>query len=257
MSCDDVSDLLEEYALDVLDEDDVAAVEAHLASCDACRALVAEYREILTGFPDALALASPVRLSDTLKQHLLRPIGADVAEREGMSPTKSRGRATLRRVLVLAAAVLFVLSVAATAALSLALDHERRLNDRFGGLLDQREVVIEVIDGRGTERAFLRSQDERLDAYGKLFTNPRLRQVVVMTGRLPKVGDDEAYRVWLTRAGTTSAAGILKVNRKGFGLLVFKESGPGPRYDAVRIVRQRADAKSPRGKTLLAWARES
>jgi hypothetical protein len=257
MRCDDVRNLLEEYALGILDEDDLAAVEAHLAWCDACRALAAEYRELLTGLPDALALASPVRLPDVLKQHLLRAIGADIAERERVSPPRSRGRATLRRVLVLAAAVVLVLSVAATAALSLALDRERRLNNRFAGLLDQREVVIEVIDGRGTERAFLRSQDESLDAYGKLFTNPRLRQVVVMTGRLPKVGDDEVYRVWLTGAGTTSAAGVLKVNQKGFGLLVFKASGPGPRYDAARIVRQRADATMPRGETVLAWDGQS
>ena len=53
MRCDDVRELLEAYALDVLDADERALVEAHLASCADCRALVARYEEVLPRRPPA------------------------------------------------------------------------------------------------------------------------------------------------------------------------------------------------------------
>jgi anti-sigma-K factor RskA len=259
MSCDDVRELLEGYALGVLDPDEENRVEAHLASCADCRRLVARYREILAGFPEALALASPLQLPDTIKERLLTMLEGETAEAHAKPLPRTaawRPGGRRRRLLVLAAASLLALSVAATAALGLALDRERELKDRFAGLLDQRELVLEVVDGRGTERAFLRPADRGSTSYGKLFTNPELRHVVVLVGRLPKPPDDTQYAVWLTRDGETTRRGALQVNEKGFGLLVFDAPRAGPRYDAARVVLQQAGARTPRGETVLRWTRE-
>ena len=45
MTHDEVADLLGAYALDAVDADERAAIEAHLATCARCRAEVAEHRE--------------------------------------------------------------------------------------------------------------------------------------------------------------------------------------------------------------------
>lgn len=45
MTHDDLQELLGAYALDAVDEDEAAAVEAHLADCPRCRAEVADLRE--------------------------------------------------------------------------------------------------------------------------------------------------------------------------------------------------------------------
>jgi len=161
----------------------------------------------------------------------------------------------MRRLLVLAGSFVLVLALASTAALSFALDHERQLKERFARPLDQREIVLEVVDGRGTERAVLRPPNDRSTAYGKLFTNPRLHDVVVMSGRLPKPREDERYRVLVTRRGVTGSPGILTVNEKGFRLLVFEAGRPGLRYEAVRVTLDPAGAPPGRGRTVLSWTR--
>jgi hypothetical protein len=258
VTCDQARELLEAYALGALEPGERARVEEHLSSCEDCAALVAEYSEVLAGLPDALALASRLQLPEAIKQRLVARIeaGATGPARPQSSPAPGRSRRRgVRRLLVFAGAAVFALALASTAALSFALDHERQLKERFAGLLDQREVVLDVVDGRGTERAFLRSPIEGSTAYGKLFTNPRSRDVVVMTGRLPKPGEGERYRVLLTTGATTRSPGTLQVNSKGFGLLVFEAPGPGPSYDAVRIVRERKGARPGQGETILSWTR--
>jgi anti-sigma-K factor RskA len=259
VSCDEIRELLEGYALGMLDADERWRVDAHLASCAECRGLAARYAEVLAGLPDALALASPLRLPEAIKQRLLATIEAGATEppaQPARTPSWRGPRAATRRLLVLVGAVALVLALAATAALSFALDRERQLKERFAGLLDQREIVLEVVDGRGTERAFLRSADESSAAYGKLFTNPRLRDVVVMAARLPKTEEGQKYRVLLTSSGVTRSPGVLKLNAKGFGLLVFEAGRAGPSYDAIRIVREPVGARPERGKTILSWRRE-
>lgn len=257
MSCEHVRELLEAYALGTLDQDEKARVESHLSSCANCRARVAEYTEILARLPDALALASPLQLPLTMKQRLLTAIEAGKAEpaADPRSATVRRSPRRATRLLVLAGALALFLALASTAALSFALDRERQLNERFAGLLDQREMVLEIVDGRGTERLSLRSSD-RSSSYGKLFTNPRLPDVVIMAGRLPPAEEGERYRVLLTSGGVTRSPGILSVNAKGFGLLVFESGRAGPRYDSVRIVRERAGARPGGGETVLTWTGE-
>jgi hypothetical protein len=261
MSHDDVRELLEEYALGLLDPDQSARVEEHLTTCADCRALAAHYAEVLAGLPGALAIASPLQLPETIKQRLLAELQAVTAEPpkpDAARPAlRRRPRPTMRRLLVLAGSLALGLALASTAALSFALDHERQLKERFAGLLDQREIVLEVVDGRGTERAILRSPDQRSSAYGKLFTNPRLRDVVIMAGRLPKPEQDERYRVLVTNRGSTRSPGILSVNASGFGLLVYDARRPGPRYDAIRITLERPRARPGQGKTILSWTRGS
>lgn len=260
MSCDEVRELLEAYALDALEPDERARVEAHLSTCAECRAVAAGYAESLARLPEALALASPLRLPPKLKERLLHAIetgASELHEEPGPAAAARRPRhVRVRRLLVLVGAVALVGALTATAALSLALDRERNLTQRFAGLLDQREVVLEVVDGRETQRAFLRATDDSSTSYGKLFTNPELRDVVIMAGRLPKPPAGKTYHVWLTGAGETISPGVLKVNEKGFGLLVFKAERPGPRYDAARVVLQPARAKPPGAAPVLAWTRK-
>jgi anti-sigma-K factor RskA len=260
MSCDDVRELLEGYALGALEPEELARVEAHLSTCADCRAVAAAYGESLARLPEALTLASPLRLPPKLKDRLLRAIETGAADARDEAPPaalpRNRRYLRVRRLLVVVGAMALAGALTATAALSLALDRERELTQRFAGLLDQREVVLEVVDGRETERAFLRATDETSRSYGKLFTNSELRDVVVMAGRLPKPSAGTTYRVWLSRDHEMTSPGVLKVNDKGFGLLVFKAKRPGLRYDAARVVLQPAGSATPGAALVLTWTRD-
>jgi hypothetical protein len=254
VSCEPIRELLEPYTLGLLDEQERTAVETHLAECADCRKLLADYEAALAGLPDALALASPLPLPPSLKDRLLRAIGAGAEQELAPGPVVSarpqRRLRALRRTLLVVGATVLVLAVAATAALSVALDRERTLRERFAGLYDDQEIVLEVVDGQSTKRTLLRPHAPGSRAYGKLFANPAHREVVVMAARLPDPGG-QAYRIWLTEGGRTFSPGALRVNELGFGLLVFEAQRQGPRYDAVRVVLQSPDARTPAGVSVL------
>jgi Putative zinc-finger len=245
VTCDQTRELLEAYALGVLDGTERARVEEHLSSCESCSAVVARYSEVLAGLPDALALASRLQLPGAIKQRLLARIKAGATVPAEPSPSAAPGqsrRRRVRRLLVLAGAV--VLALASTAALSFALDHERQLKERFAGLLDQREVVLDVVDGRGTERAFLRSPVEGSTAYGKLFTNPGFARCrghdrpATEAGRrraLPRSVDDRRHDS-LTRhaAGELEGCGVRKLDRAGCATQLAVRNQLICRHDSVR-----------------------
>jgi hypothetical protein len=76
------------YVLGALDADDRAAFEAHLATCDACRARVEEVRPtaaLLAGMTGADLLAEPVPMPDTLLPGLLRKAGVERTRRRWLT----------------------------------------------------------------------------------------------------------------------------------------------------------------------------
>ena len=76
-----------------------------------------------------------------------------------------------------------------------------------------------------------------------------------MAGRLPVPEDGGRYRVLLTSGGVTRSPGILRVNAKGFGLLVFEAGSAGPRYEAVRVTLEPPAGSPGEGETVLSWTR--
>jgi len=249
MECEEIRELIEPYVLGVLDEDERARVKAHLRRCPDCRALVAEYEAAVHQLPEALGVAAPVELPAGLKGRLLARIES--------ARSRRRARASVGRAVLVAGALMLVLSIAATAALSVALGRERGIRERLAGLVDRQETVLEVVDSPNTERAVLTPPTGGSRAYGKVFTNTELPFVVIMVGRLPAARDGEAYYVWLTERDRTRLAGVLNVNDQGFGLLVINAGRTGPRYDAARVVLQQERSSAPTSDPVLVWRREN
>ncbi len=125
-------------------------------------------------------------------------------------------------------------------------------------LVSQQETVLEVVDARNTIKRNLAPPDGSGGAtasYGKLYTRPDLSDVVAMAGRLPPPPAGQAYHLWLTQAGQSSApqlAGVLAFNQ-GFGLLVFDAAQPGPTYNAAWVTLQPPGSAAPAGPTVLRW----
>jgi anti-sigma factor RsiW len=273
-------DLLEAYALGVLEPDESHAVERHLASCTECRRLAADLAATADLLPLALAAASSLRPPADLKDRVLRAahssprgvaatgvstgLSAASAEPSPGDVTSSAdrwwivtGRAGRWRT-VAAAALLVVLALSLLwgARLSEALDQERALRASVAAHFSrQQEIVLEVVDAAEATRVILRSPDPDSGAYGKLFTRPDLPHVVAMAARLPIPPEGQTYHLWLTSEGRTFLAGVLPVNDQGFGLLTFDADHDGPSYEAARLTLQAAGAEAPGGETVLAWSK--
>jgi anti-sigma factor RsiW len=272
-------DLLDAYALGVLEADECHAVEQHLASCTECRQLAADLAATADLLPLALAAASSLRPPPDLKDRVLRAAhgSAMVAPETGVS-TRARaasaesspggitssavdrwrimpGRVGRWRT-VAAAALLVVLALSLLwgVRLSEALDQERAMRASVAAHFSrQQEIVLEVVDAAEATRVILRSPDPDSRAYGKLFTRPDLPHVVAMAARLPMPPEGQTYHLWLTSEGRTFLAGVLPVNDQGFGLLTFDADHDGPSYEAARLTLQAAGADAPGGETVLAW----
>jgi hypothetical protein len=250
MICQDpVRQLLEAYVLDALDATERAWVEQHLQTCNDCQRLVHEYAEIASKLPKALATATKLPLPPEIKTRLLQTLATERASARAR-PIPLRWRP---RLVTWGLAVLLALSLAWGFQLNVALAQERALRSEFANLVDQQEIVLEVIDSRKTTKAFLRATASDSNSYGKLFTRSDFRDVVAMAGRLPVPPAGQAYHLWVTEAGQTNLAGIMKVNDKGFGLLVFTADQPGPVYEAAQLILQPIGSTSSSGTPIIAW----
>ena len=115
MSEYDVHKLTGAYAMDALDELERARFEQHLASCEDCRAEVAELRETAALLAETVAVPPPASLRDSVLAGIsqVRPLAPEVVA----SPSLHRdGPAARRRrwvPLLVAAAVALVVGVGA------------------------------------------------------------------------------------------------------------------------------------------------
>jgi anti-sigma factor RsiW len=92
---DEAAELLGVYALDAMDPDEAALVEAHLEECPRCRAEVARHHEV-TGLLANSGAEAPAELWDRIAGRLERTDGPDGAEEPG-SPEWERLAARLER----------------------------------------------------------------------------------------------------------------------------------------------------------------
>jgi hypothetical protein len=250
MICQDpVQELLEAYVLDILDTTERARVEWHLQSCEDCQRLVYEYAEVASKLPEALATATKFPLPPGIKTRLLQTLAAEPSS----APSRATSFRWRPRLVTLGLAILLAVSLAWGFQLNVALAQERALRSEFANLVDQQEIVLEVIDSSKTTKAFLRATADDSKSYGKLFTRSDFRDVVAMAGRLPVPPAWQAYHLWVTEDGQTYLAGIMKVNEKGFGLLVFTADQPGPVYEAAQLILQPMGSTSPTGVPTIAW----
>jgi hypothetical protein len=246
---DPVQELLEAYVLDTLDATERARVEQHLQSCEDCQRIVYEYAEVASKLPEALTTVTKFPLPPRIKTRLLQTLAAE--------PSSARSRSTpfmwRPRLVTLSLAILLAFSLAWGFRLNVALAQERALRSEFADLVGQQEIVLEVIDSNRTTKAFLRATADDSKSYGKLFTRSDFPDVVAMAGRLPVPPEGESYHLWVTQNGQTHLAGIMNVNEKGFGLLVFTADQPGPVYEAAELIVQPIGSTSPMGTPVIAW----
>ena len=250
MSCQDpVQELLQAYVLGALDSAEEERVERHLQDCNDCQRLVNEYAEAISKLPHALATASRLSPPPEIKSRILQTL---TAERSFAHP-RAIPFGWRPRLVTWGLAILLAFSLAWGFRLNVALAQERALRSEFADLVDQQEIVLEVIDSSKTTKAFLRPTADDSKSYGKLFTRSDFPEVVAMAGRLPVPTVGESYHLWVTQNGQTHLAGIMKVNEKGFGLLVFTADQSGPVYEAAQLILQPIGSTSPTGTPVIAW----
>jgi anti-sigma-K factor RskA len=244
MTHDEVAELLGAYALDAVDADERAAIEAHLSTCARCRAEVAEHREVAAllaheggDAPDGLWSRIAGSLDAPPPELRLRPVPPSAAAEQAERAVRAReaarpSRRTVPRwataVLAAAAAVLVVLGVTVV-----------RQGDRIDQLeatatTDPLEVAFQAaLDDPTTTLVELASPDGSVQLRGAVTDDGR---GFLRASSLPALDDDRTYQLWgaapsgdLVSLGVLGAdPGVVAFDASGFELLaVSEEDLPG------------------------------
>jgi hypothetical protein len=232
MNHDQIAELLGAYAVDAVEPDEAAVVEAHLATCARCRAEVAEHREVAallshsgTDAPEGLW----DRIAGTLEAAPPRLDLAPVQDREvhdlGAARERRRRRVPSAATVVLSAAAALLIVVLGVQVR----DQDRRIDTLQSALADPMTPAFEAaFDDPDSRRFSLTSADGEIvvlgavtdDGVGFLRANP-----------LPDLDDDRTYQLW-------GAAGDELVSLGVLGDRPTVVSFRGDRYEAFAITEE-------------------
>jgi len=191
------------YALDLLDADDRAWVEAQiLAAPDLAEELAALEATVhklpFTAPPQAIAPTLKDRLLQRLDSVNAAPVATSpsVSQPEPLSPFRSlesRGVPRQRASRRVSAWVCFGVggAIAAIACIALGLENYRlrQTNQAIAARL-------QTLQQAGNQIYALQGTEKRPNAVGSLVINPQQREAVILVQNLPPLRPDQAYRLW-------------------------------------------------------------
>lgn len=221
---DDLAALIPAYALGAADAEERVAVEAHLRTCVACRAALADYQalgdDLLYALPPA---AAPARLADDLRKRIA-PSTVRPAARRGWL-------ARLRWPSFTLGLVALALLVATNAYWAGRTVRAERATAQLTALVQAPGIA-------------LHSATVEMHGSGVLYLPPGAAEALLCVYDLPALSVDQAYQVWLIRGGQRVSGGAFQVSPDGYGVLLLHAPAPLQDFDALGITVEPA-AGSP------------
>ena len=209
---DEIADLLGAYALDAVDADEAAAVEAHLAICPRCAAEVADHREVAallahTGAPAPEGLWSQISASlEEPPPEMAIPLRAPERARDGdVVDLADRRRRTPRWVPGAAVAAALVVVALIT---GLVVSDDDRDGDRAEQIAapDLEDVARRVMNDSEAAKVVLTSPEGDLEAPAAIDADG---SGYLMGNTLPALDESQTYQLWGIRGDLVVSLGIL------------------------------------------------
>jgi anti-sigma-K factor RskA len=230
-----VLDILPEYALGGLEEEDQKAVSRHLSACDVCRSELLTYRSVM----DQLALAAPTRvpppaLKGKVMEHILS--GSRRAQ-----PAQERGGfwgmfRSLSVAWSLASLAIILALVASNLFLWRQVNQLRQAANR---------TEFQTLAMAGTNAAPAAS--------GVIVISPDGRLGTIVVDHLPPLGEDRQYQLWLIKDGERTSGGVFSVGNSGYGYMYVHSPQPLASYTGFGVTIEPAGGSpGPTGDRVLA-----
>lgn len=213
-----IRDDLAAYALGALPAAEERALESHLESCEACRARLQWLRPAVEVLPASVEQRQP---PERLRERLLATVRAEAegspssrARRERRTAEagasrepwwRSLGALALRPAAGFAALLLIAVGIG-------------------GGYLLRGEEDPAAVESVPVEATGGVQASATLERHGDAAT--------LLVNRLPKLGDDEVYEVWVRRGATMEPGALFVLRRDG----TAEAAVPGPLDDADAVL---------------------
>ncbi len=216
-------ELLALHALDALETGEQPLLEAHLATCDECRAALVEWREAVSLLAHA---ATPVTPSDDVRARILNATRAEArapqtAARVVQMPVAHRRSNLWPNLLRIAAAITIVGLVVGLIVfwrrdvamrrdivqLTREKKHAENLLARERDALAKEREALAMLNSRDTKKMELAGTQTAQNARAMFVYNPHTGHAMLMTEGLPATPSDKAYEVWFIPKGHTPMPG--------------------------------------------------
>lgn len=232
---DEIADLLGAYALDAVDADEAAAVEAHLAVCPRCAAEVADHREVAAMLahsgapaPDGLwtRIAASLEEAPPAMDLTLPGPGRVPGDVVDLAERRRRGAPRWLPGAAVAAALVVVALVA-----GIAIGRGDTSGDRSEPLAATalEDVARHVMNDPEATRLVLRSEESEMEAPAAISADG---SGYLMGNMLPALDGSETYQLWGIQGDLVVSLGVLGPSP---GVVAFHAD---PALDALAITQE-------------------
>lgn len=232
-NCQDILELIPEYAFGLTDAEQTRLVEANLTACPEAAAQLADYRQMQTEMRAAVPQHEP---SPALAERLMTAITAP-------SVTHAPAQAS-RRVLPLAwlaaAAAVVALILSNVYWLARVNEYDRRHEALTAQIpvSDQGAFVLTTTANLRWVR--LPPKEENSIASAFLMWNAESKIGLMYARDFPALSTGNTYQLWLTRGEERKSVGTFRVDENGIGALLFQSVEPIDQFTWARITAEPA-----------------
>jgi anti-sigma factor RsiW len=246
-SCDEIEELLPLYPLGVLDQEETAAVESHVAICPACAAELLRYEAVTDMLGEAVVPARPpadgramllrdaMKLSQDTAVKVVSPVAAvPLAPITPITKAKTNGW----KAFALVAAAVLILFAGGAAALTKSLIDER------DEARQSAQALAPFIDANTTMVAMAAqpaAQTSSWDGKGVMIESKSGSMAVVVNGCPPST-EDRVYKVWIAQTDADGdprvVLGDMTIGSDGKGWLPVSMPAdmPNPQILGVSVI---------------------
>lgn len=248
MTCEELEERLDAYALGALDAEEVRAVEAHLSQCGRCAAEAADALRAAS----ALALTAPfLQPRPALRERVLTAARRDVAAAAGPGPLAGRRLAWAKG----AAAVLLVAALGLgswSLALRRDVDRLEAENAALRSGTTPAALVAALLAGGEAVTWTLEAAGPAAGARGVLAWDPEQGLCALSVDGLPQPPAGHVYQLWLVKDdGSAVSMGTFTVDADGTGRLLSTLGGEFGRFVAAGVSLEPAGGNSQRQGAMI------
>jgi anti-sigma-K factor RskA len=228
-----VIDLLPDFVLEMLSDDETNQVADHLAGCPNCRAELSHLQQVADEIPLALVQTSP---SPALKTRLMEAIHNQPSAT--LLPTRQTYWQKLSHSLqmpwpAIGLAIIVILVL--------------------GNLLLLRQLNLNSLNATVSMRVVALANNENSPgAIGTLVIDPHGNYGTLVVDNLTPLAPDRQYQVWLLKGDARTSGGLFSVNYQGYASLEITAPLPLASYDSIGIsVEPSGGSSEPTGLKVM------
>jgi anti-sigma-K factor RskA len=228
-----VIDLLPDFVLELLSDDETNQVADHLADCATCQSELSRLQQVADEIPLALVQTSP---PPELKTRLMQAIHDQsssilVSTRQTFWQKLSQGLRMPLPAIGLALIVILAL----------------------GNLLLWRQLNQNTLNDAVSMRVVALANNENSPgAIGTLVMDPHGNYGTLVVDNLAPLTADRQYQVWLIKGDARTNGGLFSVNYEGYASLEITAPLPLASYDSIGIsVEPSGGSVEPTGLTVM------